>query len=165
MSFLLNFGKAYVVKILQLASGLWNYTSVPRSWHEALVSAVFKKGGVALRENYRPISLLPIGYKLFASILLRRTVDAGAENRIWHTQFGFCSGRGTADAFFVARRLVESALSEKDGKVILLALNWSKAFDSVDPDRLVVALVPSWDSRKVLHFDSRHLQQQTVRRA
>ena len=27
MSFLLNFGTAYVVKILQLASGLWNYAT------------------------------------------------------------------------------------------------------------------------------------------
>ena len=125
---------------VELCYRVWIHTDVPRSWHEALVSAVCKRGNVAMCENYRPISLLPIGYMLFASILLRRTVDGGAENRIWHTQFGFRSGRGTADALVAAKRLVESALSEKDGKLIRLALDWSKAFDSVDPDRLVLAL-------------------------
>eukprot|EP00959_Pyramimonas_sp_CCMP1952_P195642 4090614-Pyramimonas_sp.AAC.1 len=53
--------------------------SVPAAWHEALVAAIFKKGDVADCANYRPISLLPIGYKLYAMILLARLKDAGAD--------------------------------------------------------------------------------------
>ena len=81
-----------------LCNKAWEEGSVPTSWHEATVAAIFKKGDPACCENYRPISLLAVGYKIFAAILLRRLKDAGAEDRIWPTQFGFRSGCGCADA-------------------------------------------------------------------
>ena len=102
---------------------------------------IFKTGDPASCENYRPISLLCIvGYKLFANILLERLRKAGAEKRLWPPQFGFRSGRGTGDALFIARREIERANRQKDGKTILLALDWAKAFDSVSPDALATAL-------------------------
>ena len=72
-----------------------------------------KIGDPASCENYRPISFLAIGYKLFATILLRRLKDAGADARIWPTQFGFRAGRGCADALFVGRRLLEQTYAAK----------------------------------------------------
>ena len=59
-------------------------------------------------------------------------------------QLSFRAGRGAADAFVAPRRLVESALSAKNGKWILLALGGWNAFDSVDLDHLVLALSHSW---------------------
>jgi len=67
----------------------WNAEKVPDQWHLAFVSAIFKKGSTADCENYRPISLLCVGYKFFASLLKARLVDAGAEERLPKTQFGF----------------------------------------------------------------------------
>ena len=87
---------------------------MPDTWHEAIVTAIFKKGNTADCANYRPISLLPIGYKLYAMVLLARLKDAGAEQRIWKTQFGFRSGAGTADALFTARRLIEDVQEAKE---------------------------------------------------
>jgi hypothetical protein len=84
--------------------------------------------------------LLAIGYKLFAIILLDRLRKAGAEQRLWPTQFGFRSQRGTRDAILLARRAIEQAWELKDGKVILLALDWAKAFDSVSPAGLIESL-------------------------
>ena len=66
--------------------------------------------------------------------------DAGAEDRIWPTQFGFRSGCGCADALFIARRKVENAWARKDGNLLLLALDWAKAFDSISPAGLVNAM-------------------------
>ena len=84
--------------------------------------------------------MLAVGYKIFAAILLRRLKDAGAEDRIWPTQFGFRSGCGCADALFIARRKVENAWAQKNGNLLLLALDWAKAFDSISLTGLVNAM-------------------------
>jgi len=118
----------------------WTQTAVPMQWHLARVAAIFKKGAHDDPANYRPISLLCVVYKLFTSILLRRLKAAGAENRIWSTQFGFKSLTGTRDALFLARRMIEAAWDAADGKLMLLALDWAKAFDSVSPAALSNAL-------------------------
>ena len=123
-----------------LCQKCWSAGYVPEAWHKSRVAMIFKKGDVSEPGNYRPISLLPIGYKLFASILLSRLKDAGAESRIWETQYGFCSGRSTFDAVFLARRLLEQNAATKDTKLILLALDWAKAFDCISPDSLMLCL-------------------------
>ena len=58
-------------------------------WHTANVKAIFKKGNVELCANYRPISLICVAYKLFATLILTRLKDGGAEKRLTETQFGF----------------------------------------------------------------------------
>ena len=85
----------------------------------------------ATNENYRPILLLAVGYRLFAPILLRRLRGTGAEDRIWTTQMGFRSNRGTGDAIFVARRLIEHAWATHDRSLLLLSLDWAKAFEAL----------------------------------
>ena len=95
---------------------------------------------MAACSNYRPISLLQIGFKIFAIVLLSRLKAAGAESRIWPTQFEFRSQHGTADALFVARRLLDDAWAAADGKLVFLALDWAKAFDCIEPQSLLTAL-------------------------
>ena len=102
-----------------------------------------KKNDPAQCENYRPISLSTVGYKLFATVLLQRLKDAVAEGRIWPTQFAFKSNSGTSDALFLARRLIEEVCESKGGSAVLLAHNWAKAPDSLDPSALKRALVRS----------------------
>jgi len=99
-----------------------------------VVTAIFKKGDPAFCENYRPILLLAIGYKLFATILLRRLKAAGADTRIWLPQFGFRAGGGCADALFVAKRLLEQICAAKDGSLAFLALDLAETFDSISLD-------------------------------
>ena len=113
---------------------------MPSDWHGALVTAILKKGDPSKCENYKPISLLPVGYKLFATILLQRLKTGGAEQRVWRTQYGFKSDNGTADDLFLARRLLEKTWANKSGQLLFLALDWAKAFDSVSPEALLTAL-------------------------
>ena len=127
--------------ITRFCNLVWSQEVVPQAWHKSKVRMIYKKGDPALCDNYRPISLLPIGYKIFAAILLQRLKKAGAEDRIWKTQFGFRTQRGTADAIFVARRILEDAWSTRGGQSIFLALDWAKAFDSVSPCALVTSLL------------------------
>ena len=64
----------------------------------------------------------------------------GTETRVRRTQFGFRSGVGTADALFVAKRLLDEAWSHADGQLLLLLLDWAKAFYRIDPASMRAAL-------------------------
>ena len=126
--------------IVSFCQTCWEQRRVPQAWRESRVAMIFKKSDPALPENYRPICLVQIGYKLFAMVMLQRLKRAGAENKLWPTQFGFRSGHGTIDAIFAARRVVEQAWLTQQGQCSLLALDWAKAFDSVTPDALFKSL-------------------------
>jgi hypothetical protein len=77
---------------------------------------------------------------VFAALLLARFQLAGAEKRLTKSQFGFRRGYGTGDANFATRRHIELAWAQKYGNVGLLALDWKKAFDSINAEVLIDAL-------------------------
>ena len=76
----------------------------------AIISHQCPGSYVDLCENYRPISLLNLGYKVFAALVRKRLVEAGAEARLSETQFGFRSGCSAVDAIFILRRLIDQSM-------------------------------------------------------
>ena len=73
-------------------------------------------------------------------MFVSRLKDAGAESKIWATQFGFRSACGTSEALLMARRIIEQAYEREDKALILLALDWAKVFDSIVPGRVLNAM-------------------------
>ena len=142
--------------LTSLCNKCWAAEAIPDDWHNAEVMAIHKKGTVEECDNYRPISLICVTYKLFASLLLKRLQAGGAEDRLTATQFGFRRKRGTADAIFAVRRHIDLALAQRNGRTAMLALDWRKAFDSVNVDALITALrrfgVPPKLIRMVSHI-------------
>ena len=57
-----------------------------------------------------------------AALLLDRLKQASTDQRIQESQFGFRPNRGTGDALFVARRMIDSALADRNGRLFLLLL-------------------------------------------
>jgi hypothetical protein len=53
-----------VSKLLSLMNACLRSAAIPAEWRTAKVTAIFKKGNDSLPENYRPISLLCVGYKV-----------------------------------------------------------------------------------------------------
>ena len=127
--------------ITELCNKCLQQQTVPQEWQFAKVNAIFKKGDVSNCDNYRPISLLCVFYKVFATLLLQRLQDAGAESRLTDSQFGFRRKRGTADALFAVRRHIELAWAQREGHAAFIALDWAKAFDSIAPAALEAALL------------------------
>ena len=127
--------------LVDLCELCWSSKEVPNEWQLSRVRLLFKKGDPADCGNYRPISLLCVGYKLLAAILLDRLKDAGAESRLWKTQCGFKSKVGTADALYIARRILDQIWDSASLSTIFLALDWAKAFDSISPAGLSNALL------------------------
>jgi len=126
--------------LLSLCNKAWIGKSVPEDWHLQHVALIYKKGDPADCGNYRPICLLNAAYKIFAMILLKRLLKAGADGRISATQFGFRKHRGTEDALHCARRAIDRAVADRGGSLHMLALDWQKAFDSINPDAMLNAL-------------------------
>ena len=58
---------------------------------------------------------------------------------MWKTQFGFRKKKSTAQALFITRRLQDIA-EESGSALVLLFLDWEKAFDKVDQVELVKAI-------------------------
>ena len=126
--------------LLELCDKTMLGKSVPDDWHVQQVALIFKKGDPADCGNYRPICLLNAAYKIFAMVLLKRLLQAGADERVSPTQFGFRQKRGTEDALHCARRAIDRANADRGGCLHLLALDWAKAFDSINADATLNAL-------------------------
>jgi hypothetical protein len=118
----------------------WEEEDFPMDWCCADVVALFKKGCIEDPDNYRPISLVCVAYKIFAALVLARLQDGGIEDRLTKSQFGFRRKRGTNDGIFAVRRHIDLALAQRYGSKGILALDWKKAFDSISPEALNVAL-------------------------
>jgi hypothetical protein len=129
------------VWLLHLCNLAWEGSSVPEAWHLQRVAMLYKKGDPAECGNYRPVCLLNAAYKIFAMILFGRLIAAGADDRVWPSQFGFRRKRGTEDALHCARRAVERTWAERGGHMHMLAVDWRMAFDSVNTGALLQALL------------------------
>ena len=126
--------------LLHLLNQCWNSKRIPTSWARATIATLFKKGDESLPQNYRPISLLTVGYKTLAAMLHYRLVQGGCEGRLRDSQFGFRKHRSTVDAIFLAQRLIDHTRQGRDTKLSIIRLDWSRAFDCVRSTTLLQAL-------------------------
>jgi len=104
------------------------------------ITPVFKKGDCQTFDNYRPISLLPILGKILEKILYLRLYDFLISQKvIYDKQFGFRSGHSTSHAInFSINRIIENL--EKKNHVIGIFIDLSKAFDTIDHEKLLIKL-------------------------
>ena len=116
----------------------WNEEEIPEEQLRARVVLIYKKGDTSKYENYRPISLLNIIYKLFAAIVQRR-IASRLDKHLQKTQYGFRRKRGTADAIHLVRRIAEYG-DKTQNPLIMVLLDWEKAFDKVDREGLMLAM-------------------------
>ena len=126
-------------KLLQLLNQCMDTRSIPNTWKIALVVSIYKgKGPDHDPASYRPISLLPVLYKVYASILQQRIADE-LDTSIRSTQYGFRASRSTTQPLFLVRRLQDWSRA-LDKPVHLLFLDWKQAFDTIDHSALIAAL-------------------------
>ena len=73
-------------------------------------------------------------------VILQRLLAAGADERMWLSQYGFRRGRNTEQALHCARRAIDFASATRNGSLHMLALDSRKAFDSIAPEAMLKAL-------------------------
>eukprot|EP00969_Alexandrium_andersonii_P147644 6528491-Alexandrium_andersonii.AAC.1 len=105
---------------------------MPQDWKEAQIVGIYKKGSPHDPANFRPISLLNVTYKLFAAVVAAR-LQIEVEPKLRSSQFGFRGGRSSADPIHIVRRSQDLIQGKQHSTLHLLFLDWSKAFDRLDP--------------------------------
>ena len=101
---------------------------MPESWRKSDLIPIFKgKGDVRSCGNYRSIKLLEHGMKVIETIFERRLRKVV---KLDEMQMGFMPGRGTTDAIFIMRQLLEKyEMAGRDLYMVFVDLE--KAFDRV----------------------------------
>ncbi len=127
-----------LITILGFCNECWLNGSFPEEKLKAFVASIFKKGNPQNPANYRPISLLCSIHKIYAGLIQKRLAEAIDED-IDKCQYGFRKGRSTATAVACIRRIIDRAEASKTPLSVTF-LDWEKAFDRIEQDKLIEAL-------------------------
>ncbi len=103
---------------------------VPKSWNNAIIILLHKKGDIKDINNYRPISLVSHVSKLFSKVILNR-IERALDNNQPREQAGFRSGYSTTDHLHTINQVVEKC-NEFRIPLCLAFVDYEKAFDSVE---------------------------------
>ena len=115
----------------------------PTAWKFSIISPVPKRCAPS-KEDFRPISLLPVPAKICERLVLNadRSVHCQFRDTFGHNQFGGVKFSSTASALICLHDVITRAL-DNDGftGVMLLAYDFSKAFDTVGHDIIMDSLI------------------------
>ena len=131
-------GDAMIQILTDLFNTCLHHQLVPKAWKNALVVLIHKKGNTSDIKNYRPISLLPIMYKVFSNILLQRMIRT-LDFHQPREQAGFRAGYSTIDHLQVVNQLQEKA-NEYNMPLCFAFVDYEKAFDSIEFEPLFEGL-------------------------
>ena len=122
-------GEKMIAILEKIFNKILSSEKTPMDFSKMIVSPVYKKGDKLLRDNYRAIALLSIPGKVFLKILLER-MKTNVDRKLKESQYGFRAGRGTVDAIFVVRQMIEKA-KEKDIPLHFHFIDFKSAFDTI----------------------------------
>ncbi|XP_055384167.1 uncharacterized protein LOC129613882 [Condylostylus longicornis] len=114
----------------ELILSIWNTETLPTEWMDSIIFPIHKKGDKTDCNNYRGISLLNIGYKIFTNIVYQR-VSSFSEEIVGDYQAGFRKDRSTSDQCFILSQIFEKA-HEYSMDIHCLFIDFKQAFDSLD---------------------------------
>jgi hypothetical protein len=122
------------------------------------MSYLQQKGDQRLCNNYRPITLLNVGYKMF-EILLHNSIWRIVEHKIGHYQTGFRPNRSTIDNIFTIRHIYKKC-HEYNIELRNVFVDFMQAFDSVKRSMIPECLKQYKVSRKLINLVQEPLQGQ-----
>ena len=100
--------------------------------------AVFKKGARTSKNNYRPVSILPVFSKIFERLLRRHLLEF-FDNILSKFQCGFRKGCGTQHCLLLMFEIWKGATDNNKAFGALLT-DRSKSFDCLNHDLLIAKL-------------------------
>ncbi|WP_048327963.1 RNA-directed DNA polymerase, partial [Streptococcus dysgalactiae] len=99
---------------------------IPEEWRQSILVPIYKgKGDVQDCSNYRGIKLMGHTMKIWERVIDERIREV---TKIGDEQFGFMPGRGTTDAIFALRQLMERC-REREVMLHMVFIDLEKAYD------------------------------------
>ena len=130
---------------------------LPYAWKIANIVPVHKKGRKDYRENYRQISLTSVACKVSEKIVKDRVVNFWQDLNVFNpNQFGFLEGKSTLSQLLCCFDDWASS-QNKSRPTDAIFLDFSKAFDSVPHERLLLKLKCQGIDGSLLHWLSSFL--------
>ena len=135
----------------------------PDSWAIATITPIPKAGNKHIANNWRPISIIPLIGKMMEKLcnsLLRLHLDT--HNLLCDEQYGFRPKRSTSIAIF---NFIQIMLDEINIRKIIGAiyLDFSKAFDSINHNRLLLKLKDMGIPGKLLIWITSYLKNRKIK--
>ena len=125
---------------------------VPDDWKHANVVPLFKKGAKTEASNYRPVSLTSISCKLLEHIIFSNIMDHfDHHNFLNDSQHGFRHRRSCETQLINTINDFSNCLNER-GQIDAILLDFSKAFDKVDHNGLMLKLKNAGLSENLLNW-------------
>uniref|UniRef100_A0A803J240 Reverse transcriptase domain-containing protein n=1 Tax=Xenopus tropicalis TaxID=8364 RepID=A0A803J240_XENTR len=128
LNFIYTFGM-FLKMIFLLYKEVFTVDILPPSWRRGIVSLIFKKGDKESLENYRPITLLNVDYKVLAKMIALR-FKPFIENIIHANQVCGVPGRSMTESLNILRDVIWYC-KERSLNLAILSLYFEKAFDRV----------------------------------
>ena len=117
---------------------LQQHQTPPQQWKQATVTVIHKSGDPKLPSNYRPISIIPLLYKLFSKILYNR-LEPILDAHQTPDQAGSRHDYSTEGHLYTMTLLHEKSY-EWQLDLWIATIDFKKAFDTVDHNQLWQAL-------------------------
>ena len=125
-------------KITDLCNKIYDSGYIPEDMKKSTFIPLPKKPKAVNCTDFRTISLMSHVTKILLKIILYRN-SAAIDREIGENQSGFRKGKGTREGIFNLRTINERYL-EKQKDVYICFINYEKAFDRVNHEKLIEKL-------------------------
>jgi len=125
-------------ELVKLFSICLRKREIPRSWNNAIIILLYKKVDKECVENYRPISLLSVLYKMFTKVILNR-IEGDLYFNQGREHARFRPGFSTMDHIQTMNEVMERT-NEYELPLCLGFIDFEKAFDSVSLSAVLKSL-------------------------
>ena len=136
--------KCPIVRTLlhRIISQCWSEQEIPEIWKRGVSILIYKKGDTADPANFRPITLQPVWYKIYASVYASTLHDYLAKQNYIEKdlQKGFCKGvNGVSEHTEMLAHILKTAKREQRCITIAL-LDLKNAFGEIHHNLIAASL-------------------------
>jgi hypothetical protein len=155
---ILNDGITYLLSPFhKLLNMIYNQKVIPEQWKTSRIIPLHKKGPKNKVENYRPISNLCAGSKIFERLILMQMNEFNQDTMFTRRQHGFRKQRSTITAGKELQSILAQAMDRGDYAAVA-SLDLSAAFDVINVSELLKRLITMGVPQDIVGLLSNWLQ-------